>query len=119
MPYSYDGKILPDKRILLKNGLLSIAASSQKRNAIWIFYFEGNRIAARIDGDESVRLIDRGEKFARGDWIEADFEIRQKFDESINAYVNKSYKVIRIIRRIARSSSLARGVYTPLPPLHK
>jgi len=68
----------------------------------WAFYYEGNKFSAKINDDEFVRLLDSGEKFAKGDALEAEFEIKQEYYEPANTYINKSYRVIRIIRHIPR-----------------
>ena len=97
-----DFEIQSDERIVNKIGILSITSLSFEINIKWVFYYEGNKFAAKINDDEFVRLIDSGEKFAKGDALEAEFEIKQEFYEPANTYVNKSYKIIKIIRHIPR-----------------
>jgi len=73
------------------------------RNQKWEFYFEGNKISAKITDDtEFLKRIDSGEQFAKGDSLEVEIEIRQEFDKSVNTFVNKSYKINRVIRHIPR-----------------
>ncbi len=52
--------------------------------------------------DDFYEAINKGEKFAKGDQLEAELEIRQILDETVNAYINKSYKISRILRHIPR-----------------
>jgi len=92
-----------DETIILKAGFLVISTLSFDKNVKWNFYFEGNKISAHIKDEEFVKLIERGEKFSKGDSLEAEFEIRQQFDESINTYINKSYKITKIIKHIGRA----------------
>lgn len=94
--------IAKEDRILSRIGLLNIVRLSFERNMKWEFYFDGNKIAAKLTDEEFVKLIDAGESFAKGDALEAELEIRQEFDGSVNAFVNKSYKINRIIRHIPR-----------------
>jgi len=95
-----DDIVLPDERVITKPALLSILALSFEKNIKWSFYYEGNRIAAKIKDDEFVRMIDSGEKFAKGDALEAEIEIKQRYDESVKTFVNKSYVVNKINKHI-------------------
>lgn len=98
-----DNVILPDERLVVKEGKLFIFSLSFDINAKWSFYYEGNKFTAKINDDEFVKLIDSGEKFAKGDTLDAEFEIRQEYYEPANTYVNKSYKIIRIIKHNPRN----------------
>jgi len=60
-----------------------------------------NKITAKISEDFFAK-IDSGEKFAKGDSLEAEFEIRQEFDLAANTYINKGYKITKIINHIPR-----------------
>lgn len=95
--------VLPDERVITKQGKLFISSLSFDINAKWSFYFEGNKFTAKINDDEFVKLIDSGEKFAKGDTLDAEFEIKQEYYEPANTYVNKSYKIIRIIKHNPRN----------------
>ena len=96
-------EIQSDEKIVPKIGILSISSLSFELNVKWSFYYEGNRFTAKINDDEFAKLIDSGEKFAKGDSLEAEFEIKQEYYEPANTYINKSYKIVRIIRHIPRS----------------
>lgn len=98
-----DSVILPDERLVVKEGKLFIFSLSFDINAKWSFYYEGNKFTAKINDDEFVKLIDSGEKFAKGDTLDAEFEIRQEYYEPANTYVNKSYKILRIIKHNPRN----------------
>lgn len=98
-----DNSVLPDERIVTKKGKLFIYSLSFDINAKWSFYYEGNKFSAKINDDEFVKLIDSGEKFAKGDTLDAEFEIKQEYYEPANTYVNKSYKIIRIIKHNPRN----------------
>lgn len=98
-----DNSVLPDERVVTKIGKLFIYSLSFDINAKWSFYYEGNKFSAKINDDEFVKLIDSGEKFAKGDTLDAEFEIKQEYYEPANTYVNKSYKIIRIIKHNPRT----------------
>jgi hypothetical protein len=93
----------PDEKTITKIGRLNIASLSFEPNIKWSFYYEGNKIPAKINDEEFVRLIDSGEKFAKGDSLEAELEIKQEYNKSVDAFINKSYKVTKIIKHIPRS----------------
>lgn len=101
-----DNTILPDERLVVKEGKLFIFSLSFDINAKWSFYYEGNKFTAKINDDEFVKLIDSGEKFAKGDTLDAEFEIRQEYYEPANTYVNKSYKILRIIKHNPRNEQV-------------
>jgi hypothetical protein len=98
-----DNRVLPDERVISKVGTLFIYSLSFDNNAKWSFYYEGNKFSAKINDDEFARLIDSGEKFAKGDTLDAEFEIKQEFYQPANTYVNKSYKIIRILKHNPRT----------------
>lgn len=98
-----ENRVLPDERIVSKVGTLSIYSLSFDNNAKWSFYYEGNKFSAKINDDEFARLIDSGEKFAKGDTLDAEFDIRQEFNAAANTYINKSYKITRILKHNPRT----------------
>lgn len=67
------------------------------------FYFKGNKISVKIKDPDFQKRIDNGESFAKGDILEVELEIKQKFDKSVNTFINKSYKINRITNHILRN----------------
>jgi hypothetical protein len=67
------------------------------------FYFKGNKISIKINDPNFQKRIDNGESFAKGDILEVEMEIKQKFDKSVNTFINKSYKINRITNHILRN----------------
>lgn len=67
------------------------------------FYFKGNKISAKINDSEFYNRVDKGESFAKGDVLEVELEIKQVFESAVNTYVNKNYKIKRIITHILRN----------------
>jgi hypothetical protein len=82
---------------------LRIISLSWELRKKWEFYYEGNRIAAKIKDDTFAELIKKGEAFAMGDALEVEMDIVQELDDVVSAYVNKSYTVNHIVRHLKRS----------------
>ncbi len=66
------------------------------------FYFKGNKISAKINDIEFYKRVDKGESFSKGDVLEVELEIKQVFESSVNTFINKSYKIKRIINHEKR-----------------
>lgn len=98
----YLSTLLPNEQAIRKIGMLNIYTLSFDKKTNWEFLYEGHKFKAKIS-DEFAKTIDKGTSFAKGDSLEAEFEIKQQFDESVNTYVNKSFKIIRIIKHIPRN----------------
>lgn len=62
-----------------------------------IFNFKGNKISAKINDIEFYKRVDKGESFAKGDVLEVELEVKQILKVHINTFINKSYKIRRII----------------------
>ena len=92
-----------DERQSTQAAILNIVRLSFEDNLKWDFYYKGNKISAKIADPNFYELIDRGEAFAKGDTLEVDLQINQKFDESVNTFINKSYQVNKIIRHLSRN----------------
>jgi len=69
-------------------------------------YYKGNKISVRIYDPEFQMRIDKGESFAKGDVLEVDLEIRQIFDDTVNTFVTKSYKINKINNHIRRDEQV-------------
>jgi hypothetical protein len=91
------------ERILTEAATLNIVRLSFEESLKWDFYFKGNKISAKIKDPKFYELIDKGESFAKGEILEVDLQINQKWDESVNTFVNKSYQVQRINRHLPRN----------------
>lgn len=90
------------ENIVYKTGMLNIVRLSFDKSQKWEFYYEGNKITAKINDTDFLVKIDSGESFAKGDSLEVELEILQEFDPTVNTHVNKSYKINKIIRHIPR-----------------
>jgi len=95
-------KLNKDEKILTQSASLNIVKLSFDNKLKWEFYFKGNKITAKLEDPNFQKRIDNGESFSKGDMLEVEFEIKQKFDKTVNTFVNKSYKINRIINHIKR-----------------
>lgn len=95
-------KLNNDEKILTQSASLNIVKLSFDNKLKWEFYFKGNKITAKVEDPNFQKRIDNGESFSKGDMLEVEFEIKQKFDTTVNTFVNKSYKINRIINHIKR-----------------
>lgn len=95
-------EILEGDKILTKSAQLNIVRLSFDETLSWEFYYYGNRITAKIKDPKFYDLINKGERFAKGDILEVELQIKQKFDLGVNTYVNKSYQINRITNHIPR-----------------
>ncbi len=95
--------ILEDERILKEAATLNIVRLSFEESLKWEFYYRGNRIAAKIKDPDFQERIDKGEHFAKGDILEVELQINQKWDTAVNTFINKSYQVNKIVRHVLRS----------------
>lgn len=91
------------ERYIVEAATCNILRVSFEENLKWDFYYRGIKISAKIVDPNFYELIDKGEAFAKGDVLEVELQINQKFDESVNTFVTKSYQVNKIIRHISRN----------------
>jgi hypothetical protein len=95
-------EISNDERIIKEAATLNIVRLSFEESLKWEFYFKGNKVSAKIKDPNFYELINKGESFAKGDILEVEIQINQKWDESVNTFVNKSYQINKIVRHILR-----------------
>ena len=95
-------KLNKDEKLLTQSASLNIVKLSFDNKLKWEFYFKGNKITAKVEDPNFQKRIDNGESFSKGDMLEVEIEIKQKFDKTVNTFINKSYKINRIINHIKR-----------------
>ena len=91
------------ERKLVEAATVNVVRVSFEENLKWDFYYRGIKISAKIADPSFYELIDKGEAFAKGDVLEVELQINQKFDESVNTFVTKSYQVNKIVRHLSRN----------------
>jgi len=95
-------EIADDERIIKEAATLNIVRLSFEESLKWEFYYKGNKISAKIKDPNFYELINKGESFAKGDIWEVELQINQKWEGSVNTFINKSYHINKIIRHILR-----------------
>ena len=91
-----------NKKVITQTVTLIIFKIVFENKYKWEFYYGGNKISAYIADKSFFERIDSGEKFSKGDNLTVELEIRQIFDKSVNAYVNHSYQVNKVMKHIPR-----------------
>lgn len=91
------------ERKIVEAATVNVVRVSFEENLKWDFYYRGIKISAKIADPSFYELIDKGEAFAKGDVLEVELQINQKFDESVNTFVTKSYQVNKIARHLSRN----------------
>lgn len=96
-------ELLEGEKNIVVAGRLNIVRISFDDKLKSDFYFKGNKISAKINDSEFYNRVDKGESFSKGDVLEVELEIKQIFETSVNTFVNKSYKIKRIVNHISRN----------------
>jgi hypothetical protein len=91
------------ERKIIEAATVNIVRLSFEENLKWDFYYRGIKISAKIADPNFYELIDKGQAFAKGDILEVELQISQKFEETVNTFVTKSYQVNKIIRHLSRN----------------
>jgi uncharacterized membrane protein YuzA (DUF378 family) len=94
------------ERVVIVAARLNIVKVSFDSKLKWEFIFKGNKISAKANDPVFQEQVDKGEAFAKGDVLEVELEIKQKFDPTVNTFLNKSYKIKKIIKHIKRDVTL-------------
>jgi hypothetical protein len=90
------------ERQIVEASTLHVIRVSFEKDLKWDFYNKGSKITAKINDPGFYELIDKGEAFAKGDILEVELQINQKYDDSVVTWVTKSYVITKIIRHIKR-----------------
>lgn len=104
----FDSMALPydipsdEKRIKTEEVELVIFKVVFQENFKWEFYYQGNRISAKLKDAEFHKTIDKGESFSKGDILVVELQINQVFEKSVNIYINKSYQINKVFKHIPR-----------------
>ena len=96
-------EVLEGEKNIVISASLNIIRPSFDEKLKSDFYYKGNKISVKIKDKNFQKRIDEGEQFAKGDVLEVEMEIKQVFIPAVNTFVNKSYKINRIIKHIGRN----------------
>lgn len=66
----------------------------------WGFVYEGNKISANISDPSFWDRVDKNESFSKGDTFKVNLKVIQRYDQTINEYLNDSYEVVNVIDHI-------------------
>ncbi len=92
---------IPNQRVVTdRNASLVITKLSFERGSLWGFMYNGFRISIPMRDAKLAELIERGERFGKGDSIRAIIEITQRYNDTYKAYENKSYRIVEFIEHI-------------------
>lgn len=102
--YIYDDfdneEVLPDEKVIEVDALLTITSLSFEPKSKWKFIYNGFNIAASIKDELLMEIIDKGERFGKGDALKVKLRIMQKYDKTCKAYYNSSFSVIEFHEHI-------------------
>ena len=84
------------ERKLIEAATINVVRVSFESNLKWDFYYRGIKISDPIKDPSFYELINKGKAFAKGDILQVDLQIHQKFDTEVNTFVTKSYQVNKI-----------------------
>lgn len=99
--------VAKEKEIILKKTeILKIFKIVFQENFKWEFYWQGNRITAKIKDKEFYNLVNSGESFSKGDTLRVELHVHQIFDESVDTYINKSYEINKVLEHIPRPKQM-------------
>lgn len=100
-----DAELVESSReIVQKNVPVNATKLSWEEKIKWSFIYRGNKITAKITDKNFYEKIDAGQSFAKGDTLRVDLKIKQEFDEAANAFINKGYEIIRVIKHNPRNA---------------
>lgn len=99
---SQDDMILEGEKLIKVNATINILRISFEEKLKSDFYYKGHKISSKINDPEFYKRINKGEKFSKGDMLDVELEIKQIFDRSVNTFINKSYKISKIINHTPR-----------------
>lgn len=92
--------LLPPDRTVDEVAYLSIVSMSFESGYQWQFMYKGFKIPIRIKEGALMEIIDKGERFGKGDMIEVTLEITQRFNPAFRAYENVRYRIKEFHRHI-------------------
>lgn len=90
--------MLPPDIVKTERANLTIVSLSFESGNSWQFMFSGFKISVRVKDNVLMDLIDRGERFGKGDSIEVELEIVQRYNPSYRAYENRTYRILKFYK---------------------
>ncbi len=97
--------MLPPDRVIEERAYLYIVSMSFESGYQWQFMYNGFRIPIRVKEGPLMGLIDKGERFGKGDMLEVTLEITQRYNPAIRTYENVRFKIKEFHRHIPVSEN--------------
>lgn len=95
-----------DKKTLVDKTKLNLLKVVFDKRYKWEFYNQGVKIAASIRDEAFLDRVASGERFGKGDILVAELQVNQVFDRTLNAFINKSYEILKVIDHIPKPEQL-------------
>jgi hypothetical protein len=90
----------PDEVTEVVDTLLTIIGLSFERGSTWRFMYKGFKISMVVKDDALMEMIDKGERFGKGDSIRVKMRILRRYNNDYHTYENKSFRIIEFIEHI-------------------
>jgi len=90
----------PERRDITVRSKVRIVKPSFDKSLKWEIVYGGNRVSVVIADETFLGAVDHRKRFAKGDVLDVDLQVRQEFDPSLGAYLNKSYRVINVYEHL-------------------
>lgn len=85
--------VLPPDRKIVEKTDLHIVSMNFKGSCQWQFLYKGFKIPVRIKEGPLRNLINKGERFGKGDLLEVTLEIVQRYNPAYASYENIRFKI--------------------------
>jgi hypothetical protein len=97
----------PDEQTQVVNdAILTITKLSFENGGQWQFLYNGFKISIIGKDGALMDCIEQGERFGKGDAIKVDMQIRQKYNQSLHGFENKSFRIVKFIDHIIPNNKL-------------
>lgn len=103
---------IPDKIHIDNKARLQILSLSFNRNDSWKFVYNGNKIVSRIIDEELLQAINQGARFSKGDALEVELEIIQRWSQEEQVYLNVRYKINKVLKHIHATLHPMSSIFT-------
>ncbi len=81
---------------ILEDVELKIVKLVWQPNRKWEFFYNGEKISAYIDDVAFYKRIEDGESFSKDDVIVCDLKVTMLFDEQLDGYLPKEFRVVKV-----------------------
>ena len=87
------------ERIELTTAIIHLIKPSFEKGLKWMVAYQHNKINVEILDHDFMEKVQQGEiKFGKGDALEVEMEIKQAFDEAIGIFMNKRFRVLKVLK---------------------